>query len=115
MSYCRVGKGCDIYCYEDADSGYMVHIASHRIAGDVPQIDWTNSSTIYESEKAKAEFMSTAMRVPIGGLYDGKPAKFDNLIDLYYGLIGLVGAGYLVPQKVIDVVKEEMEALSECE
>lgn len=45
MSYCRWSSmdfKCDLYIYE-AEDGIAIHVASNRVIGDVPAIDWSSA------------------------------------------------------------------------
>ena len=67
MSYCRWSSmdfKCDLYVYEASD-GIVIHVASNRVVGDVPVIDWSSAETLHSTYKAQMEFLDTAEREPI--------------------------------------------------
>ena len=108
MSYCRWSSmdfKCDLYIYQ-ADDGITIHVASNRVVGDVPAIDWSSAELLYSTYKAQMEFLDTAKREPINLRYDG---------DSYYGLtkenacaiIKLLGdTGYVFPEGLSEDIME---------
>ena len=109
MSYCRWSSddfSCDIYCYE-SEVGYMVHVASNRVVGDVPRMDWSSAEAMSETYKDQMEFMETVKREPINLPCDGETFCLDNAADCAYKLIELKDMGYNVPQYAIDSLMEE--------
>ena len=111
MSYCRWSSmdfGCDLYVYE-AEDGIVIHVASNRVQGDVPRIDWSSPEALHSTYEEQMEFLETAERKPIGLRWDG---------DSYYGLtkenacarIELLGIiGYVFPEDLIKNVMETEE------
>ena len=111
MSYCRFSSmdfKCDLYVYE-SDEGVSVNVATSRVVGDVPSINWADTETVYRTYKAQMEFMKTAQRKTIGGAYDGMS---------WYGLshleaAGLVSvlqdSGYIFPEDLIEDLLEDRD------
>lgn len=112
MSYCRWSSddfSCDIYCYE-SEVGYMVHVASQRVVGDVPKLtSWSHENTdeYFQNYYKQMEFMETAEYGPINLPCDGETFCFDTAADCAFKLIELKDMGYNVPQHAIDSLMEE--------
>ncbi len=111
MSYCRWSSndfGCDLYVYEGED-GFAIHVASNRVVGNVPSVDWSSAEKLHETYKAQMEFLDSANREPIGLQYDGESfygLDHENAVDT---LLVLEAAGYIFPGHIITDIKEEQE------
>ena len=112
MSYCRWSSddfSCDIYCYE-SEVGYMIHVASHRVVGDIPKLPVWSKENYAEWSKSyhkQVRFIETSKREPINLPCAGKTFCLDNAADCAYKLIELKDMGYNVPQYAIDSLLEE--------
>ncbi|WP_256743939.1 hypothetical protein, partial [Cronobacter sakazakii] len=114
MSYCRFSSDnwrSDVYCYESAQ-GYITHVASSRIIGDVPAIPFffdVPPADFFEAVRKQNEFIESAEREPIGLDHDGDmfiDKTPDEMIDR---LIYLSGKGYFVPVSAIESLSEEIK------
>lgn len=111
MSYCRWSSmdfKCDLYIYE-AEDGIAIHVASNRVVGDVPSIDWSSAELLHSTYKAQMGFLDTAEREPIGLPYDG---------ESWYGLGKgaacaviemLEEEGYIFPEGLCENIMEDGE------
>jgi hypothetical protein len=113
MSYCRWSSDnwrCELYCYESND-GFVTHIASNKIVGDVPE-ELNIIDTPYEewivSRKAAQKFMNTAERRNIGLEHDGETFVDEDLDTFLLRLLYLRKVGYKFPDYVIDEVRAEI-------
>lgn len=98
MSYCRFSSldyGCDLYCYESADGGFITHVARNRVVGDVPHFDWKD---IGGTLTAQQEFLKTAERKPIGLPFDGKTFSDPTEEDMIKRVKDLIETGYRAPE-----------------
>lgn len=112
MSFCRWSSdnfACDLYAYE-SDAGYMIHVASNRVVGDVPPLDWETEDpgVFYTAYKAQHAFLDSATREPIGLAHDGETFVFDSLEEFRDCFVMLREAGYHFPQGLIESIEEEM-------
>lgn len=111
MSYCRWSSmdfKCNLYVYE-AEDGIAIHVASNRVLGDVPSIDWSSPEQMFKTYQEQMKFMGTVKREPINLRYDG---------DSYHGLtkenacavIKLLGdVGYVFPDTLCrDILEEDV-------
>src|SRR5262245_39486685 len=59
VSYCRwssMNWRCDLYCYEDVDGGYTIHVAGNRVDGDIPvEPKW---NLLDGGEKGRAQWLA---------------------------------------------------------
>ena len=94
MSYCRFSDDnwkSDVYCYESKD-GFELHVASNRLAGDIPEVPYIldvgpeEGGRAYQAQMAA---VSAAERVPIGGPHDGERFLYRSLSDLHNALTEL--------------------------
>lgn len=111
MSYCRWSSmdfKCDLYVY-DAEDGIAIHVASNRVVGDVPSIDWSSHDQMFKTYREQMEFMDTAEREPINLPYDG---------ESWYGLDKgaactviemLEEEGYIFPEGLCEYIMEDEE------
>lgn len=109
MSYCRWSSDdfkCDIYCYE-SETGYEVHVASKRVVGDIPAIDWISHEVMFKTYKEQMKFVETAERENIGLPYDGESFSFSEAGEAATLLEHLKGLGYSVPHDAIDALWED--------
>lgn len=117
MSYCRWSSDnfkSDLYVYESVDGGWVIHVASNRIVGDVPPIAWPldpkDGPQFGEYVASRAEqhaFLSTAEREPIrlpgaGETFitDSPGACADKIEELH-------AAGFYVPDGVVAELRAE--------
>ncbi len=122
MSYCRWSTDdfqCDLYCYEDANGGWITHVAGNRPIGDIPQVDWSllrddeaSQAEWVRQSKAQSEWLCGAERAPIGLPYDGQSFSDPTLEDFRTRLTMLRKAGYRFPDSVLADVSEEIAALA---
>lgn len=112
MSYCRWSSddfGCDLYVYE-AEDGIAIHVASRRVLGEVPKIDWSSGESLFTTYKVQMEFMETAERESIGLPYDGESFYGMSHEEAITWLEELKEVGYKFPQDVIEALKEELKS-----
>jgi hypothetical protein len=112
MSYCRFSDDnwkSDVYIYESAD-GYVCHVASNRIVGDVPEVTYNTTAGFAMANRAQVDYVYSAERVSIGGEYDGETRVFSTLQELSDFTGELILAGYHVPVWAIDEIKAEMNS-----
>jgi hypothetical protein len=110
MSYCRWSSNdfcCDLYVYE-GDDGIVIHVASRRILGDVPKLDWASAETLYSTYKKQDEFMQTAQREDIGLSQDGESFYGLSHVAAISLLEMLRDEGYKFPYDVIECLMEEL-------
>lgn len=114
MSYCRFSGDnwkCDLYCYESAD-GFVTHVASSRVVGDVPSVSSllsTDNETWFKAHQTQQKFLESAERVDIGLPYDGMAFADDTLEDFLDRINCLKEAGYYVPGYVIKIIKKQIK------
>ena len=114
MSYCRFSDEnfkSDVYVYE-TKNGYVVHVASNRVVGDItpiPIFDSEDTDPFFAAHKQQMIDMESATHVDIGGLFDGDTFTCVELSDLLSVLHKIADAGYHVPHWVIPMVEEELE------
>jgi len=121
MSYCRWSSDnfeCDLYCYQ-SDDGYVTHVASKRVVGDVPPLPpwpiWSGGDGAMHlnqwivAVRAQHDYVDKAERIPIGLPYDGETFIDVTLGEFLARLLHLREAGYRFPDSVLDDVREEME------
>lgn len=82
MSFCRWSSmdfTCDLYCYESSE-GFVTHVASSRVIGDIPKLDWSfllnpkseeEMEKFLKSQEEQFKFLDTAKREFIGLPSDG--------------------------------------------
>ena len=112
MSYCRWSSmdfKCDLYVYE-ADDGITIHVASNRVVGDVPAIDWSSAELLYSTYKAQMEFLDTTEREPIGLQYDGE-SWYGLSIDAACTIVDMLEQeGYTLPESIYhDILEVDFE------
>lgn len=111
MSYCRWSSmdfKCDLYVYE-ADDGIAIHVASNRVVGDVPSIDWYSAELLHSTYKAQMEFLDTAEREPINLQYDGE-SWYCLSKDAACTVIDMLEQeGYVFPEGLCESIMEDEE------
>ncbi len=119
MSYCRWSSDnwkCDLYCYECADGVFVTHVASLKIEGDIPEEPNILDVPLGKWQKAHDEqmdFLDNAKMVAIGLEYDGENFNDSNLKSFLRRLYHLKETGYNFPDRVINMVKEEIKIQDE--
>ena len=111
MSYCRWSSDdfrCDVYCYEDVGGGYVTHVASNRVVGDIPPSGDPRQDTFFEEHQKQMAFLDKAERVPIGLAHDGESYNDTTLTEFRQRLVMLREAGYNIPSHVFESIDEEM-------
>lgn len=111
MSYCRWSTdnyGCDIYAYE-SDGGYETHVASLRVDGEVPPLNWDTAEALFETLQAQNDYLDTATRSSIGGPFDGESFTEPTLEGFLERLLELRRAGYKFPDSVITEIQMEID------
>lgn len=122
MSYCRWSSDdftCDVYCYEHVDGHWAIHVATNRVVGDVPHIDWSllhkgeeGTAAWVAQNKAQHAFLDQCEHEPIGLPHDGETFREDTPADAAVRLRALKAIGYHVPDYAIEALDEEAVALS---
>lgn len=113
MSYCRFSSDnwrSDVYAFESRD-GFELHVASNRLAGDIPEVPYILDVGPEEwgrAHQAQMVAVRAAERLPIGGPRDGESFIYDTLRELYDALLLLRLDGYRVPDFTLEVIEEEM-------
>lgn len=115
MSYCRFSSDnfkCDVYCYESAHGGFVIHVAKNRRVGatpipELPPLLSVTPEEFREAHKRQSEWLNTAVVVPIGLPDDGETYDADTAEETANMLISLRAKGYRVPQYAIDTLLEE--------
>ena len=117
MSYCRWSSDAfrsDVYCYEDCNGGYTIHVA--RMRHEHPcetRIDMSSPESKMESLVKQREELNKSTLVKINLPYDGETYN-EPTIDLCIDrLLELREAGYYVPQSAIDRLEEELKENNE--
>lgn len=114
MSFCRMSDDnwkSDVYAYED-DGGFVVHVAAHRLVGDIPEVPPIGKAVSVawgEAYRAMMAAVETAERAPIGGPHDGESFRYATLRELHDGLLQLRADGYHVPQFTLEDIEEELK------
>jgi len=112
MSYCRWSCDnwkSDVYVYE-SNEGFMTHVATNRVVGDVPEepdIRDAEAGEWIEAHRAAMVYLETAERRAIGLPSDGKTFVDDDAADCAATLLRLREQGYHIPQHSIDGLLEE--------
>lgn len=113
MSYCRFSCdnwSSDVYCYE-SEQGYVTHVASSRIVGEVPPIPSfldVPQKEFFDAVRKQNEFIDSAQREPIGLKHDGEMFIDNTPEEMIDRLIYLGGEGYFVPASAIEALAEEI-------
>ena len=104
MSYCRWSTNdfqCDLYCYEDCSGGWTTHVAGLKRSPD-----WVKAPDTKDVKTL--EIWHQKSYVPIGKPYDGKSFNDPTLEDFKARLLSLREVGYIFPDRVLDLVDEEI-------
>lgn len=115
MAYCRWSSdnfSCDLYIYESHD-GISINVASRRMVGDVPEIDWSSPENLHDSYRQQMKFMEIAHHEPIGLPYDGQSFYGLSREDAIIFLEVLKEIGYNFPSSVIEDLKQEIKEFKE--
>lgn len=118
MSYCRFSDDnwkSDVYVYEHCDGGYRIHVASRKLITELPKLPGLEEENIEEWVKAHNEQMDileTASYENIGLEHDGLSFSEETLQALYDRLANLKEIGYNVPGYVFDIIKKEMNQVT---
>jgi len=122
VSYCRFSTdnfGCDVYCYVNDAGAFVTIVAAVRFVGDspIPVIapieEWGLAVSFNEVARQMDErqaWMDGAERAPIGLWFDGEEFVDATAGEAAERLEMLRAAGYRVPQRAIDVLREEAVA-----
>lgn len=114
MSFCRWssdGFQCDVYCYEDVGGGFTTHIAARRRRHKVIELDMSNKEAFEESYKKRNEQLNDEINNPlleIGLPHDGETFNDPSLDAMLERLTYLKSLGYVVPDRVIKNIQEEI-------
>ena len=112
MSYCRWSTDdfrCDVYVYE-SKNGYEINIAAlrHRLTdAELPPpvpFDTNNLMPWFRRMDTVSDLIRRTKRYPIGLPFDGESFCEPSPKDAAVRLQEIKGAGYNVPQDVIDVL-----------
>jgi hypothetical protein len=113
MSYCRWSSDdfqCDVYVYEDCDSGFTTHVAGYKrifkepIPPDVPL---EKSNQWLERYGKVMKIVDEAELVAIGLPCDSESYNDDTASECADRLESLRAMGYRVPQYAIDALRSE--------
>lgn len=118
MSYCRWSTNdfqCDVYVYGDVRGGWTTHVATARYAYKEPlppvvefdPADDTSWEARLTRHKTVQRIADEADRVAIGLPHDGETFSDDSPRECAERLEALFKLGYLVPQDVIDTLRQE--------
>lgn len=119
MSYCRFSTNdyqCDVYVYSSVGDFIAIHVASNRQTPDTPPPPsighwWScgeqGIADYMDRQRAVEAWLNTAERKTIGLPYDGETLQATDEADAAEQLEMLRDLGYIVPQYVIDTLKEE--------
>jgi hypothetical protein len=118
MSYCRWSSdnfNCDIYAYE-SDMGYEVHVAAGKYKGKIPETDFSlirqggdkNIAKYMRQRKAQSKYLEKCGTEPIGLPFDGESYTLVSLQEFYDKMLELKNTGYMFPDYVLEVIKEEL-------
>ena len=118
MSYCRFSSDnwkSDVYCYESMNGNWVIYVAANRYKDidnipKLPPIRKDNHEDWIEKYKLQKEWISKAEREPIGGPYDGDSFSCPSVSECLSTMLRLQAHGYHVPEKTIEVLKEEYNA-----
>ncbi|MGL5012953.1 MAG: hypothetical protein ACRC6V_01515 [Bacteroidales bacterium] len=112
MSYCRWSSmdfKCDLYVYE-AEGGIAIRVASNRVVGDVPSLDWPSAELLHSAYKTQMEFLGTVNRESINLQYGGK-SWYGLSKDAACAVVdSLEQEGYMFPESLYhDILEVEFE------
>ena len=116
MRFCRWSSmdfRCDLYCYE-SNEGFVTHVASSRVVGDIPKLDWSFFSNpksedsmekFLKSQEEQFKFLDNAKRETIGLPSDGMTFVDETVEDFLNTLATLKEQGYNFPE----ITEEDLE------
>lgn len=120
MSYCRWSSDSfrsDVYVYESVYNCFTCHVADNRCHNDViarPEFDenfdgegWAKRYMKFTDDMHDWLHDENTRREPIGLDYDGETIHTDTAGGMADVLERLSGAGYHVPDGVIEALREE--------
>ncbi|MDS9784703.1 hypothetical protein [Pseudomonas aeruginosa] len=121
MSYCRWSSDdfqCDVYVYESVAGGFVTHVAANRVVfkDELPALVPFEPEYVDQFLARHNQVMAivdAADRVRIGLPHDGDSFDDADQEACADRLEYLKGLGYVVPQYVIDALREEAEEGSE--
>lgn len=120
MSFCRwsdMDFACDLYVYESVYGGYVIHIASMRVVGDIPkQMDIPETlepieawfDQWYDSHQKQMKWLETAEKKSIGLPCDGKTFNTDTAQECLDKMLELRAMGYQFPDYALTSLREEI-------
>lgn len=114
MSYCRFSSNdyqCDVYVYE-SEGGWEIHVAGNRFAFKEPlpeHIEWSqeNAEVFFDRMRRVRSLVDEAERIEITLEHAGDSFTEGSAIECADRLEYLQRLGYVVPQYVIDELREE--------
>ncbi len=124
MSYCRFSSDnwkCDVYVYVSVGDYFAIHVAHNRIVGDIPSVpplsglnpdDKQAVNAWIEANQEQMAWLDTCERVPITLPHAGESLQAPDAEECADKLEYLRGLGYIVPQRVIDSLREEAKDAS---
>lgn len=107
MAYCRFSSDdfrCDVYVYEDVTGGWTTHVAGNRRAESyTPMPNDIDFAQMEEWEKANL----VPIKLPHAGetFNDATPGECADRLE------SLRALGYQVPQRAIDLLREEQKGM----
>jgi len=118
MSYCRWSSdnfNCDIYAYE-SDDGFVIHVGTGRYKGEIPKCDFSlimkggeeNVEEYMRQRRIQAAYFQTCGTELIGLPEDGETFTLSDIEDFYNKMVELKNIGYIIPDGVIEGIKEEI-------
>jgi hypothetical protein len=120
MSYCRWSSDnfkCDLYVYEDCGGFFSTSVATHRIVGDIPTIEFEkiheNPTLVAQQYEAQMNFLHSCQRIEIGLPYDGESFCDFTLEELRDRLLHLKETGYRFPESVLEKISAEIKERGE--
>jgi hypothetical protein len=123
VSYCRFSSDdfrSDVYVYDSVLGGWQVHVASRRHANAAPRPEYpdgwhrageTGIELFMAHTKAMNAWLEAAEMVPIGLPRDGESQLLGSPGEAADMLQELKDMGYIVPDGVIDTLREEQKDL----
>jgi len=105
MSYCRWSEDSDGYCYEDCSGGYRIHVAENRLKDgcNYPK-DLFHSVDNLDKFIEEYDKYHVAIKLP----HAGEVFTESNLDRLLERLLELRDIGYIVPEHVIEEIRNEI-------
>ena len=112
MSYCRWSSDnwqCDLHCYADVNGGYTTYVASNRVVGKVPVIDWNaGPEIVVAQQKRQYSFLLECERVSIDLPHAGETLRDATLSAFRHRLLELRLLGYRFPDCVLERVNSQV-------